>query len=521
MPVELIKKSLKVSKIIGEEISSTVIEEDINVPDVSPDIHKILYPSVRVFIKNSQTAPDKVIVDGQVFIDVLYTADTEGRPLGSLSISADFDHTINMAGVKPHMNESVDVIVQHVDCHIINSRKINVKIIMDINCVVEDIYDLEVPMDLRGSDYIQLLKEPLGIKGITGTNEEKYGFKEIIQLDEDKPPIKGILKSDFSTYIKDSQSMEGKMQIFGDIAYNILYNTEEGEIESISGEIPYSHFMEVPGADGDMESLAFAGVRESYIDVYEDAQGEKRNIGINVFLDLKGKTFKYLRHEALADMYSPKWDIAIDKESYDIHEFLCKGMNTTVIKDTLKIKHGDPDVKKVIFMNAKPIINEVKVMEGMVGIEGSVGVCVLYKSSFSGEPLNCSTDQFPFKLTVDMPEVKTQMFPKVSCRVESVNHSVAGEDLIDIRIAVAVSVNVYKKTNKKIIKNVEKKEEINTDYGKLPAVTVYFVGKGDTLWKIAKKYNTTVDELLKYNSIEDPDVINVGDKLLVLKSMRQ
>ncbi|NLN48669.1 MAG: DUF3794 domain-containing protein [Clostridiales bacterium] len=521
MPVELIKKPIKVCIIIGEEISSTVVEEDINVPDVSPDIYKILYPSARVVIKNSETAADKIAVNGQVFIDVLYTADTEGRPLSSLNISADFNHTISMAGVKPRMSESVDVVVQHVDCHIINSRKINVKIIMDINCIVEDIYELEMPVDLRGSDYIQLLKEPLGIKGITGVNEERYGFKEIVQMDLEKPPVKEVLKTDFWTYIKDSQSMEGKMQIFGDIAYNILYNTEEGEIESISGEIPYSHFMEVPGADGDMESLAFAGVRESYIDVYEDAQGEKRNISINVFLDLKGKTFKYLRHEALADMYSPKWNIAMDIESYDVHEFLCKGMNSTVIKDTMKIKHGDPDVKKVIFMNAKPIVDEVKVMEDKVGIEGSVGVCILYKSSYSAEPLNYSTDQFPFKVMIDMPEVKTHMFSKTNCWVESVNHSVSGEDQIDIRVIVAVSAHIYKKTNKKFICNAEKKEEKKTDFDKLPAVTVYFVGKGDTLWKIAKKYNTTTEALVKYNNIENPDVINVGDKLLVLKNMRQ
>ena len=80
MPVELIKNPLKLCRIIGEEISGIVVEEDINVPDVSPDVYKILYPSARVIIRNSETTGDKVIIDGQVLVSILYAADMEGRP---------------------------------------------------------------------------------------------------------------------------------------------------------------------------------------------------------------------------------------------------------------------------------------------------------------------------------------------------------------------------------------------------------------------------------------------------------
>ena len=39
--------------------------------------------------------------------------------------------------------------------------------------------------------------------------------------------------------------------------------------------------------------------------------------------------------------------------------------------------------------------------------------------------------------------------------------------------------------------------------------------KGDTLWNLAKKYNTTIEELVKINDIENPDVIIVGQKLII------
>ncbi len=41
----------------------------------------------------------------------------------------------------------------------------------------------------------------------------------------------------------------------------------------------------------------------------------------------------------------------------------------------------------------------------------------------------------------------------------------------------------------------------------------YKVVEGDTLFKIAQKYNTTVDELVKLNEIKDPNLIFPGQIL--------
>lgn len=45
--------------------------------------------------------------------------------------------------------------------------------------------------------------------------------------------------------------------------------------------------------------------------------------------------------------------------------------------------------------------------------------------------------------------------------------------------------------------------------------TIYTVKKGDTLSKIAKKYNTTHKVLASYNGIKNPNKINVGQKIKI------
>ena len=43
----------------------------------------------------------------------------------------------------------------------------------------------------------------------------------------------------------------------------------------------------------------------------------------------------------------------------------------------------------------------------------------------------------------------------------------------------------------------------------------YVVRRGDTLSSIARRFNTTVEELLRLNPREDPDLIFVGETLLI------
>lgn len=47
----------------------------------------------------------------------------------------------------------------------------------------------------------------------------------------------------------------------------------------------------------------------------------------------------------------------------------------------------------------------------------------------------------------------------------------------------------------------------------------YYVRPGDTLFEIARRYNTTVETLVRLNSIDDPDVIFPGRILIIPNSV--
>ena len=77
-----------------------------------------------------------------------------------------------------------------------------------------------------------------------------------------------------------------------------------------------------------------------------------------------------------------------------------------------------------------------------------------------------------------------------------------------------MTVSGYKNTSDKIslLRDIIEMEEapiINT------GITIYFVKPGDTLWKIAKRFYTTVENLAKINNLQNPDVLDVGKALVI------
>jgi nucleoid-associated protein YgaU len=83
---------------------------------------------------------------------------------------------------------------------------------------------------------------------------------------------------------------------------------------------------------------------------------------------------------------------------------------------------------------------------------------------------------------------------------------------INCNIDMEVLGNISENRSINLIDEVEQEEsESNQDY----SVVVYIVKPGDTLWNIAKRFRTTVDFIVRTNGIENPDKIDVGQKLYI------
>ena len=113
---------------------------------------------------------------------------------------------------------------------------------------------------------------------------------------------------------------------------------------------------------------------------------------------------------------------------------------------------------------------------------------------------------------MDMLGVREEMKSIVKCDVEDIEAFIEA-NTISVKVTLSTLAKVFYEEKKFFISDAVEGENENVD--KNSSVTIYIVNKNDTLWNLAKKYKTTVEELVQLNSIENPDSIYPGEKLII------
>ena len=91
---------------------------------------------------------------------------------------------------------------------------------------------------------------------------------------------------------------------------------------------------------------------------------------------------------------------------------------------------------------------------------------------------------------------------------------------IEVKAAVGLNVLVFRQWEEQIVESVEEQPLDRKKIESMPGITVYIVKNGDTLWDIARKFYTTVDEICNVNSLAEKEV-KAGQPLIMVKQVPQ
>jgi len=89
MSLELVRESTKVNYVVGEELAQTIVEHDIIVPDVNPDVARILLidGEIREGILRLHRIEYMWTV---LLLQILYVSDDPEQSVKSINTSSDF-----------------------------------------------------------------------------------------------------------------------------------------------------------------------------------------------------------------------------------------------------------------------------------------------------------------------------------------------------------------------------------------------------------------------------------------------
>ena len=88
-------------------------------------------------------------------------------------------------------------------------------------------------------------------------------------------------------------------------------------------------------------------------------------------------------------------------------------------------------------------------------------------------------------------------------------------ELIQIDIAELLELNDYTSGEKAVEASPHKDQfsTVKTENRSAGSVEVYYVHKGDTLWKISRRHNLDLRTLLAFNKLKDPNLIRPGQRI--------
>lgn len=519
MSLELIRESVQVSQAIGEESAQTVVENDIIVPDVKPDINRILLLDGDIYVRNTEVVTDKILISGAISYKILYISDDPARNIKSINTNANFSYDLDVAGAKNGMKCKVKCDIEHIDHNILNGRKINTKAVVKMTGKVVSEVNQDIVNGLGGLENVQVLKDNANVNCFVGENNVDFVIKENLEVPAGKPTIKEILRNDIKIVGKDYKIAENKIIAKGELNVSTLYvgDDDDQSIQYMEHEIPFSQFIDLDGVDENCGCDVRYQVIDSQFEALEDSDGELRVLGGEIGLKISASATAKRNIDVISDAYSPNAKLNLEKEPVKLEELVTENKSQVILKDTVTLQEGNPDITEVFNVLCKPSLSEYKLLDNKLLLDGMINYNVLYLSSNMEQPVFCNEQQEFFKHSVDVKGIKPDMNCEVDLDIEHCNYSMVSATEVEVRLVVSVTVRVV---NQLVLPLITKVVEAPLDEKKFafqPSIIIYFAQPGDNLWKISKKYHTTVSDVQKANNLGDDDVIDVGQQIVIPK----
>lgn len=512
--MELIKENIEYEQLLAENSTDTVMRDEFVIPDTHPDVHEILMLDAKPKIFNEEIMQDKVYLEGQMEYNVVYMArEGDNTEVYSVNYSAPFSNTIECRGASHDMNCEAECYVEHMNCNIVNERKICIEGIVELKCEVNKKYIYEIVKDVEDGDDIQFAKNPTEVDKIVGSISGDLIGEGHIQIPMEKCEIGKVIKCDVNIHKKDVKIGDGKVKLGALAHIKLVYKGKDNrDLYYAEDNITLEKEFELDNVNSGMENYSDFKLNTIDYIVKEDDLGENRIVDVEVLVKAKTKIMYKHPIDMIEDAYSPTMTLNMDKKEYEMNVMLKQILDETVVKGEIQIASEMPKPTEIIMCKAGVCVTEKRIVEDKVVIDGIMNVNVMYKTSDNDKYICTAREEIPFTSGIDIPGAKINMNCVSKVYLENIDADIEAGN-----IGVKAIVKVYSRVNYNIHK--EFLVDIFHGEGEIPAkkasVTIYVAQPGDTLWKIAKKYNTTIENLIKINEIEDVDVLGQDRKLII------
>ncbi len=517
--MELVKRHIHMNRRRGSVTSQMTLDDDFNVPDTMDDVEQLILDSGEIQIESAKNQGEKVAVKGKLNFRILYR--TPSGQVMTLAGGIPFEENVNMPGLSESDYVQAGWELDDLNVGIINSRKLNVKALVTLKIQAETIYDAEAAVDVRFDGNVETLKRTSTVAALGVRRKDTFRVKEVLTLSGNKPDIDTLLWQDIKLRGVNTKPLDGKVHIDGELMVFAIYAGEDGQmpIQCMEESIPFSGEVELDESVEEMIPFITVRLVHKDMEVNPDSDGEMREISVDVVMELDMRLYEEEEVELLSDLYALDREIIPDTGEACFDQIAARNLLKNKIQEKvslpvgqriLQICHSDGDVK----------IDEIQIGDGELSIDGVLEVRLLYLTADDASPVGASTEMLPFHMTAEVPSISPNSAYQVEPGIEQISAVMLGGDTMEIKGVITADILVLRQVCEQVILDV-KEQPVNVEALKqMPGIVGYLVQPGDSLWKIARTFHTSVEDIMAANNLPD-SAIHPGDKLILVKAVRE
>jgi LysM repeat protein len=558
---------LKYPSFLGDLVWQFPVEAKLRLPESLPKIGMIIGGDFQTGPAKITLNEDFIVVSGKVHPQLLFVAELPGerkklhrhaqahevenyeeesgeaeavdlpQEYGASwpgEAGVDYEERIEVPGIRPGMlvqldlkalrgifeKESADQIIFRgniqVALHPVHHQ--TAEIITDINA--------QAPMT------INLVKDRVAVEELLETKKVTLPIRSNLVLSNLKPGVARVLKIIVIPNGINQELLRGRLFVRGQLDIELVYvgSDDDGNPTEIfvngwnreSGSaISFETHIDIDDEeDNDILALPKVAARDIVIETQTPHE-------LHCLMDLDFEVgFSRVYQKELVIDAIPNEEELIDTQKYllNIEEYIGETSGEVNVEQQIELPSGFASMERVLACSATPEELTVEASDGRALIEGGLNLQLLYISEGAGERnlyianWDQSTEsQLPLAGILEFPGLQ----PSTLLRTQAVIESMKVEMIDDRRLNLTgvVKFRVLARTPRAIFVIQDCAVVSPVDDTARPSMLFYIVQADDTLWKIARRYQTTMDTLIKANQILSPDNIAAGQKLLIPKKI--
>jgi len=516
---ELVKEQVFLDQSVGNEDVQIMLEGDLIVPDIKPDMALLLQTEEKIIIDRTEAGTDRVNYVGHLNISVLYVAKEMNKSVQSIQLSRGIDDFINLEGVNKDMWVRAKAEIVNIDYRVVNDRKVNYRAVISLSVTAERSDAHEMVVHINDVPENQLLKTSLSVNRTVEHRVDRFQVKDQIILPATKPNLREILQATANITNRDVRLSNGRVSLTGELLLTTLYrgDTEDSLIEFLESELPFNGPIDISGARDNMLADVNLQVLDQHITIRPDEDGEDRVLEVEISVGVEMKVYSTETLSILEDAYSINQQLNFTKTAVRYPQLVCLNRNQTPVKEVVSLGENSPDMLQIFRVKGQVHLDEVRVIDDKIVVEGAINTDILYVAESDATPLASYRTVIPYRQVIEAKGAAPGMSVNVDTSIDHVAFNMLSPRETEVRFQLTFGTQVVKAQETNIICDVEIGDIDPEVLANQASMTVYIVQPGDNLWKIAKKYNTPLDELITINELEGHGKIVPGQKLLMLK----